>query len=293
MRIFLIAIALFFVLPELLFPQQSTEEENWFREQNQRNRIVRTASTDTGFYRGRILFEVGGGAGLAKISSSAVLRSRNESYSDYHILLYSNNPTRRAVSLAKVTGAKKPDTLERNGRIAVEYALFDYLGLGLSYSRSKIRTRNLRVDPLEENDPYFLLQLGSGYTNPSDINADPGFHDLIDLQRRDIAYRDIQGLDFELGIHPVRGAFDPYVKMAFGLNILKSGLDYKRGGGAIISRNRSRFGLLAGVRIFATSRLFFGMELYTYDYADNNLKRKIDTSLHRENGVRLQLGTAL
>lgn len=280
------ALILVFVFPAIL-PLRADEDE-WFQQHAPEN----YSAPGAGFTAGRVILEFSAGPGKVDLSNAAVSRSEMEPWTDYHIIINSTNPLRRAVSLTKIVREKQPRNTGRTGRLAAEYALFDFLGLGISYSRSIIRTENLRVDSLEENDIFFLFHIGSGFTNPSDINADPGIHDLLDLRGRELVYREVQGLDFELGIHPLNGVYDPYVKLAFGLNIIDSGLDYDGASGGIISRNRSRFGILAGLRIFVTSGFVFNMELFGYDYPDNFLNRKIAASLHDEYGIRVGLGLA-
>ena len=110
-------------------------EAEWFHKQ----------AGSSGFYKGRVFLELSGGAAQADITGVALERSKYEIFTDYNIIINSTNQLRRTTSLWKVVDQKKPQSTETNGRFLVEYALYDFLGLGLSYNASSIKTFNYRV----------------------------------------------------------------------------------------------------------------------------------------------------
>lgn len=246
-----------------------------------------------GFYSGRFFFDIQGGYDKPDIYDQTAFRSENEIWKDYEIIIQSNNPLRRSVSLLKVVNNKKPEYEAESRKFGIEYAVFDFLGIGLSYSVTSISAKNLRVDELEKYDPYFILGYGSGFSNPSDINDDPGIHDYFDLLKSEKRFRYIHSLDLELGIHPLNKKFDPYIKFAVGLNTVGKGVSYSSKSNALISRNKSRFGIIAGFRYLLGETFYINMDAYGYNYPQNVLEKNINVSLKNLYGAKVGIGLAL
>lgn len=246
-----------------------------------------------GFYSGRLFFEFQGGYDKPDISDQTTFRSENEIWKDYEIIIQSTNSLRRTVSLLKVVNNEKPTYEGKSRKFGIEYALFDFLGIGLSYSVTSLTAKNFRVDELEKYDPYFLLGFGSGFTNPSDINADPGIHDYFDLLKSSERFHYIHSLDLELGIHPLNKKFDPYMKLAVGLNTVGKGISYSSKSNALISRNKSRFGIIGGFRYLLGETFYINMEAYGYNYPQNFLEKSYNVTLKNLYGAKVGVGFAL
>lgn len=158
------------------------------------------------------------------------------------------NVERRQLGAYRFLTYQIPRATAQNGRLGGEYALFDWLGVGLSVNTLRIKLKGVYTSLLGPEFPPFTSALLSSNRCDGLLNAPatcpPG---LLDYSiRREIKLEKINTLDFDTGFHLSSGRWDPYFKIAVGGGSVYKGTTLKAGG-----MLGTRIRLLGGAYILA------------------------------------------
>lgn len=163
------------------------------------------------YHKGKILTDISFGSFSSEISSRSNPNTLTSLYFLYDLrpLLLSPNPESVNLGVYKYGSYQKPEVENYNARLGIEYAVFDWLGLGIStaatrFKISKITPGNYLSYPVS----YILPQGPSGNS--------PIISDYFSFVRQEFKIN-FATIDLEASIHYPYQYFDPYFRIGYGV----------------------------------------------------------------------------
>ncbi len=242
----------------------------------------KAAAPSVGFHEGKLLFGMSGGGGGAKVDHVALYRSRGEPVFEYRTVVLSDNPARRLVALIKILNQPEPRVISEAGRFEMEYALTDWLGVGISYNATRVTLRSVRA----YSEFSILALMRSPPRSALDVDSNPSLQNYLDLQTTTIRLHSRRSVDAEVRFHLASRSWDLYLGIGIGLGIQDPNLPPSPGGAAVGQTNRG--GAFVGLRRFFGA-MAVGIEAYGYVH-DSGPKGIAEFGLERlrsEYGARL------
>lgn len=163
------------------------------------------------YHKGKLLLDLGFGSFNSKISSRSNPNTLTELYFLYDVrpFLLSSNQQRVNLGIFKYGSYDKPYLENYNARFAVEYALLDWFGIGLSGNGTNLTIKNITPGDYLTYPQYFFLP-DSPSANP------PSYSDYINLFKQNYQIN-FGTIDAEASFHYPLGFFDPYLRLGYGV----------------------------------------------------------------------------
>lgn len=161
------------------------------------------------YHKGKILTDIG----FANLSSEVSSRSNPNTFTslyflyDVRPLLLSSNTQSVELGLYKYASYSKPEIENYNSRLGVEYAIFDWLGIGASVSR--------RVSELLRLLPVVILLQRLVFLPTSPNGKPPTISDYFSFSRQEFRIN-FATIDLEASLHYPYKIFDPYFRFGYG-----------------------------------------------------------------------------
>ena len=163
------------------------------------------------YHKGKILTDIS----IASLGSEVSSRSNPNTFTslyflyDVRPLLLSSNTQSVDLGLYKYASYSKPEIQNYNSRLGVEYAIFDWLGIGASVSATRVRITKIT--------PGSYLTATSSYFLPTPPNGKaPTINDYFSFSRQEFRIN-FATIDLEASLHYPYKIFDPYFRFGYGV----------------------------------------------------------------------------
>lgn len=147
----------------------------------------------------------------------------------FRLAFFSANTEKQQLGLYRVFTYSPPGQESRNGRLGFEYAMFDWLGLGVSFNTYRVKLTGVYLGPLIGFPFDSFGTTCDGWINPGRA-CSPGISDWAAGTKVDMKVEPINTVDCDVGFHPGHGGWDPYFKMVMGFGSVYKGATIKLGG---------------------------------------------------------------
>ncbi|MCR9143115.1 MAG: hypothetical protein NXI24_12750 [bacterium] len=201
-----------------------------------------------GFGAGRFLIELRGAVGLSfggEIYQN--FRDQNRTFPIGPATLLSGNASAIALSFLSRQSAPEAKLKSIGGSLAVEYAIWDWFGIGLDLGQTSLDVEDARV--ISAGTELSLASIARLTGGSASLNGELVYPFLVQSFRD---YDRISRADLTVGLHPFGGdgIIDPYLKLIGGYGRTKAdGFQVLRYGGAL------------GVRFFVTDIIYVVSEV--------------------------------
>jgi hypothetical protein len=174
------------------------------------------------FRKGQTFIDLSYGGGTA--NSSAFSMDGEDPFVKLHgfTMLTAPNMQKNLLGLQELS-MPEPEIQARNGRVEVEHAVTEWLGIGASINSSTITIKNVQIGGMFAFFSVLLDPYASSATPP-------GIFDMLVTMQGDLKYEPLNTLDFNVGFHlPGSARIDPFIKLAVGIGSVSGGSILKGG----------------------------------------------------------------